>query len=159
MRDTDWPACQAQSRPPIGFSKSRVLRYEVEAGCGCKREPGYAPRRWRLAPKIFAPALWLVVLAVLVSPVAAQAAGNVYVTTAGVAQYAIGAGGLLSPLSPPTVAAGESPRAIAVTPDGKSVYVTNFFGNTVSQYDVDASSRGRPPRPSVRRSLRSRSAR
>ena len=35
------------------------------------------------------------------------------------------AGGLLSPLSPATVAAGDGAGAVAVSPDGQSVYVTN----------------------------------
>jgi DNA-binding beta-propeller fold protein YncE len=79
---------------------------------------------------------------------AAPAAGTVYVTnvnpvglTAGsVSQYSIGAGGLLSQLSPATVAAGIDPFGIAVSPSGGSAYVANLgsfdIGN-VSQYDVD----------------------
>ena len=89
--------------------------------------------------------LWVVASAAIASPADAQtpATATAYVANAGstlVTQYAIGAGGLLSPLSPPTVAAGDDPSAIAVSPDGRSVYVANLFGNTVSQYDVDASS-------------------
>jgi DNA-binding beta-propeller fold protein YncE len=90
--------------------------------------------------KLILTRVWLVVLAVLSSPVGAQAAGNVYVANQGslqVSQYAIGSAGLLSPLIPPTVAAQEDPRAIAITPDGKSLYVTNFFAGTISQYDID----------------------
>ena len=45
-------------------------------------------------------------------------------------QFNIGAGGLLSALSPPTVAAGSGPEGVAVSPDGKSVYVTNLGDNT-----------------------------
>jgi DNA-binding beta-propeller fold protein YncE len=53
--------------------------------------------------------------------------------------------GTLSPKVPATVPTGMGPVGIAVTPDGRSVYVTNFgspdgrlpFGNTLSQYDVD----------------------
>jgi hypothetical protein len=79
---------------------------------------------------VFAVALWLGVLASFASPVAAGAAGSVYVTITNqsrpgaVSQYAIIAGGLLSPLTPPTVYAGTTPAGVAVAPDGKSVYVT-----------------------------------
>ena len=90
--------------------------------------------------KLILTTIWLFVLAVLLSPVGAQAAGNVYVANQGslsVSQFAIGDGGLLSPLIPPTVAAQENPRAVAITPNGKSLYVTNFFAGTISQYDID----------------------
>jgi DNA-binding beta-propeller fold protein YncE len=30
---------------------------------------------------------------------------------------------------------------VAVSPDGRSVYVTNFSGDSISQYDVDAGAR------------------
>src|SRR5206468_2811857 len=57
-----------------------------------------------------------------------------------ISQYDVGAGGVLTPKSPPTVAAGLFPEGIAVSPDGKSVYVANgaFPENDVSQYDVGA---------------------
>ena len=68
---------------------------------------------------------------------------SVYLTNGGndsVSQYDAGAGGALTPKSPPTVAAGANPIGVAVSPDGGSVYVANFiggnFGGTVSQYDV-----------------------
>jgi DNA-binding beta-propeller fold protein YncE len=76
----------------------------------------------------------------LAVPSVSRAAGNVYVANQGslsVSQYAIGDGGLLSPLIPPTVPAQDDPRAIAITPDGKSLYVTNFVAGTISQYDID----------------------
>ena len=34
--------------------------------------------------------------------------------------------------------AGTNPEWLAVSPDGKSVYVTNHNGETISQYDVGA---------------------
>ena len=44
-----------------------------------------------------------------------------------VSQYDVGAGGLLSPKTPATVADGlRSPPGVAVSPDGTSVYVTNM---------------------------------
>ena len=63
----------------------------------------------------------------------------VYVANSGsddVSQFAIGAGGLLSSLTPATVASGSNLGGVAVTPDGKSAYVTND-ATTVSQYSVD----------------------
>ncbi len=76
------------------------------------------------------------------------AGGSAYVAnltdgpTNGVSQYGIGAGGLLAAKSPATVASGLQPIAVAVSPDGKSVYVTNSDqtagSGSVSQYDVGA---------------------
>src|SRR3954447_840072 len=45
--------------------------------------------------------------------------------TASVSQYHVGAGGKLAALNPAWVFAGSTPRAIAVSPDGQSVYVAN----------------------------------
>src|SRR5215218_2195682 len=45
--------------------------------------------------------------------------------------------GALQALTPPTVTTGSGPRAVAVSPDGKSAYVTNWNAGTVSQYDVN----------------------
>ena len=70
--------------------------------------------------------------------------GSVYVTNLGdvtdiftagsVSQFTVGAGGLLTPKDPATVAAGVTPIAVALSPDGSSVYVTNYNSDTVSQY-------------------------
>jgi 6-phosphogluconolactonase (cycloisomerase 2 family) len=49
----------------------------------------------------------------------------------------LGAGGALTAKSTPTVTAGSLPVAVAVSPDGGSVYVANLGGG-VSQYDVGA---------------------
>ena len=46
------------------------------------------------------------------------------------------AGGTLRPKSPPTVTAGQRPSGLAVSPDGRHLYVTNGASNTVGQYDV-----------------------
>jgi DNA-binding beta-propeller fold protein YncE len=89
------------------------------------------------------------VLALTLAAAPAYGAPFAYVTSAdtpdsdAVSQYNIGLGGLLAPLSPPTVAA-EDPIDVAVSPDGRSVYVTNanssfyppFFDSNVGQYDV-----------------------
>ncbi len=54
-----------------------------------------------------------------------------------VSQYLASSTGALFPLSPATVAAGSGPMAVAVAPDGKSVYVTNSASSTVSEYTID----------------------
>jgi DNA-binding beta-propeller fold protein YncE len=103
------------------------------------------------------------------SPPAVAAAGNargivispegdsVYVTTAPraagseklVFQYDVGAGGILSPKSPPTVTAGATPVGVAISPDGTSVYVTNVGSFNVSQYDVGSSGALVPKSPAT----------
>ena len=76
---------------------------------------------------------------------------SVYVTNNGnnrsVAQFEVGAGGLLAPLEPPMVATGADADGIAVSPDSQSVYVTNFADDSVSQYDVGADGTLTPKSP------------
>ncbi len=68
----------------------------------------------------------------------------------GVSQYDAGPGGALSPKSPATVAsAGLGPTAVAVSPDGKSVYVTNYASFNVSQYNVGAGGKLSPKTPAT----------
>ncbi len=73
--------------------------------------------------------------------VAAAKSASVYVandlsSNATVTQFDIRAGGVLSPKAPPTAATAVSnPDAVAIAPDGKSVYVVDAPGD-VSQYDV-----------------------
>jgi DNA-binding beta-propeller fold protein YncE len=101
---------------------------------------------------VLSSALWLLVLASCVVPAAGRAAGSVYVSNVNglaagtVSQYAVGVGGLLSSVTPPTVSAGADPFPIAVTPDGKSAYVANAFDNTVSQYDINPASGALSPK-------------
>jgi DNA-binding beta-propeller fold protein YncE len=64
-----------------------------------------------------------------------------------VSQYDIGAGGKLSPKSPPTVAAGTTPTGVAVRPDGASAYVVDATGNDVLQYDLGAGGTLTPKSP------------
>ena len=66
-----------------------------------------------------------------------------------VSQYDVGAGGRLSPKSPATVSAGGLPSEVAVSPDGRSVYVSDDAAAAVSQYDVDAGGRLVPKSPSA----------
>jgi DNA-binding beta-propeller fold protein YncE len=76
-----------------------------------------------------------VVLALAFGAAPAQAAPFVYVTNLlsnSIFQYDVGAGGALAPLSPPTTATGSPPVAVAVSPDGKNVYVTVDSGRPTS---------------------------
>jgi DNA-binding beta-propeller fold protein YncE len=92
------------------------------------------------------------VLVAVAAPAPAQATPFVYVTggyrSHDVSQFDAGAGGLLAPLSPPTVAADQRPTGVAVSPDGRSVYVANAgrfeladpggldAGDNVSQFTI-----------------------
>jgi YVTN family beta-propeller protein len=83
----------------------------------------------------------LLTLLLALACAAPAAASDVYVTNTGsdnVSQYDVGAGGALAPKATPTVAAGDIPLRVAVSPDGQSVYVANTNSNDVSQYDVGA---------------------
>jgi DNA-binding beta-propeller fold protein YncE len=99
---------------------------------GGNRSRGYGRRWW----------LGAMLAACMVGAAPARAQPFVYVTdefSSSVSQNAIGIGGGLSPLSPPTVVAGTAPVGVAVSPDGKSVYVTDQSDpSMVSQYSVDA---------------------
>ena len=64
-----------------------------------------------------------------------------------VSQYDIGAGGLLAPLSPATVATTGGKFGVAVSPDGRSVYVTG--SDSVSQFDVGAGGALSPKSPAT----------
>jgi 6-phosphogluconolactonase len=91
-----------------------------------------------------------VALALAFGAASAQAAPFVYVTNGGsndVSQYDVGVGGLLAPLSPAAVAAGDFPLGIAVSPDGGSVYVANM--DSISQYDIGADGTLSPKTPSA----------
>jgi DNA-binding beta-propeller fold protein YncE len=81
---------------------------------------------------------------------------NAYVTNLGtgrsrtVTQYTIDpVSGRLSPKTPATVKSGAGPTGVAVTPDGKSAYVTNQLGDTVSQYSVGQGGRLSPKSPAA----------
>lgn len=74
------------------------------------------------------------------APAAAHAASSVYVTNSGAndSQYDVGPGGALAPKSSPTVATGTNTIGIALSPDGKSAYITRLTGNAVLEYDIGA---------------------
>ena len=62
-----------------------------------------------------------------------------------ISQFAAGPGGALTPLTPATVATGYNPRAIAVSPDGASAYVTTL--DAIWQYSVGAGGALSPKAP------------
>jgi 6-phosphogluconolactonase (cycloisomerase 2 family) len=55
-----------------------------------------------------------------------------------VSQFNIGADGVLTPMSTPTVAAGTSPQFVAIDPSGKYAYVANYGSANISQYTIGA---------------------
>ena len=70
---------------------------------------------------------------------------SVYVANVGIlpgegslGQYSVGAGGVLTPKSPPAVGAGRNPSDLAVSPDGQNVYAVSIPNSTVSQFSVGA---------------------
>jgi len=76
-----------------------------------------------------------------VTGVNASSGGHMYVAGRGsnsISAYSIGSGGMLTPLSIPTFAAGSLPSGIAVRPGGSFLYVTNYGGNTISAYAIGA---------------------
>jgi DNA-binding beta-propeller fold protein YncE len=73
---------------------------------------------------------------------------SVYVANVGIlpsegslGQYSVGAGGVLTPKSPPAVGVGRNPSDLAVSPDGQNVYAVSIPNSTVSQYSVGAGGR------------------
>ena len=93
------------------------------------------------------------VVSLLAGAAPAQAAPSVYVTNSDyvtVSQYGVGAGGLLSPLVPPTARARDFPVGVAVSPDRKSAYVTNGGrGDYVAQYNVASGGQLSPKNPAT----------
>jgi 6-phosphogluconolactonase len=56
-----------------------------------------------------------------------------------VSAYTIDAGtGALSPMTVPTVAAGNGPRSVTVDPTGRFAYVANWLSDNLSAYAIDA---------------------
>src|SRR5438128_700202 len=96
----------------------------------------------RITRGTFVTVAGVVALACSLLPEAARAAGSVYVTNLGgnVSEFGVGPTGLLAPLTPATVAAGMGPAGIALSPDGRSAYVSDGGESTVFQFDVNAAS-------------------
>jgi 6-phosphogluconolactonase len=76
----------------------------------------------------------------------------VYVTSGNrVHQLALRADGTVTPLVPASIAAGQGAASIAITADSATLYVGNFFNQTVSQYAIGADGTLRPlAQPDVR---------
>jgi 6-phosphogluconolactonase len=70
-------------------------------------------------------------------------------STNNISQYTIGADGKLTPMSPPTVGAGQQPYSVWVDPSGRFVYVANYWGDTVSQYTIGADGKLTPMTPAA----------
>ena len=66
-----------------------------------------------------------------------------------VLQYDVGSGGVLLPKTPSALTAGVNPTGLAISPDGKSVYVSNDESGDVSQYDVGAGGALSPKTPAT----------
>lgn len=58
-----------------------------------------------------------------------------------VSQFSVGAGGTLAAMGTASVAAGTSPRSVAVDPFGRFAYVANYVSNNVSVYAINADTR------------------
>jgi DNA-binding beta-propeller fold protein YncE len=70
-------------------------------------------------------------------------ARSLYASYAGplnaIAEFDIGADGTLTPKpGHETIAAGGGPNNLAISPDGKQLYVANFSGDSISEYDIGA---------------------
>src|SRR4051812_11599518 len=122
---------------------------------------GSGPRRSMMMRKLILAAA--IVGVVLALPAGSSAAPFVYVGSGdysdNVFQFNAGPGGLLAPLSPPRVISDQRPSRLAVSPDGRSLYVVNSGayedgdpggrdeGDTVSQYDIGVDGRLSPKSP------------
>ena len=66
-----------------------------------------------------------------------------------VSQYAIGADGILAPMSPATVPAGNGPYDVTVDPSRRFAYVPNSGDDNVSQYTIGADGKLVPMSPAT----------
>ena len=48
--------------------------------------------------------------------------------------------GALTPIAGSPVTVGRDPQGLAVTPDGKFLFIANFLDNTISAFSIDAAS-------------------
>jgi 6-phosphogluconolactonase len=80
--------------------------------------------------------------------------GSAYVanyTDHTISQYTIGPNGVLTPMNPATVGAGNGPSSVAVDPLHKYAYVTNSTGNTISQFNIGTNGALTPTSPATAR--------
>jgi DNA-binding beta-propeller fold protein YncE len=134
----------------VGVSCSPITEYLYALGCVANgsSEPfeqleSYGIGAYGLPTPLNAPPIQIKPGAcpAAVALVAADATGHyLYVTGGGglLTQFSIGVGGVLTPLSPATVATGNVPQAVITDPIGQFAYVVNKADNTVSQYAIGA---------------------
>jgi 6-phosphogluconolactonase (cycloisomerase 2 family) len=115
--------------------------YVVGIGAGVISQFTIDPASGRLVakspPTVFAGGSNAFPFELALSPDGADA----YVATfnSGVLQYSVdAASGVLSAKTPASVPAGNTSEGVAVTPDGRSVYVSDINSGTISQYDVNS---------------------
>src|SRR5437899_2852089 len=114
--------------PSTTGEDARMPSAAIDSAASCRKG---APRRC---------ALGAIVLVCCVLPASAAAAGSVYsanIIENTVSQFGVFPNGALTPLTPASVGAGVGPTGIAISPDGKSAYVSNSGESTVSQYDIN----------------------
>jgi DNA-binding beta-propeller fold protein YncE len=89
-------------------------------------------------------------LALLLAAGPVQAAPFVYATNSAsgsVSQYEAAGGGLLTPLTPPEIAAPSGAAAVAASPDARSLYVASLRSGVVAQYDIQVGGTLTPKAP------------
>jgi 6-phosphogluconolactonase (cycloisomerase 2 family) len=59
-----------------------------------------------------------------------------YIHTNNVSQYTVGADGKLTPMFPASVSTGLMPYQVKVDPEGRFVYVANYWDDNISQYKI-----------------------
>ncbi len=114
-----------------------VTQYDVDAGTGALRQKtdtvatGGSP------------------YGVVVSPdgQSVYVANSNVVTGDTISQYDLNSGtGALTPKAQAPAATGNTPQGVAISPDGRNVYVANAYGGTVSQYDVSSATGALSPK-------------
>ena len=68
-----------------------------------------------------------------------------------VSQYMVGMDGMLTPLTPATVTAGDGPTLVTVDPGGNFVYVANADSSDVSSYSIGSGGSLAPLTPATLR--------
>ncbi len=130
----------------VAFTPDGQSAYVVNRGDGTVSQYSIDPGTGALSPKTPATVAAGAGAGVFPAEIAVTPDGkSAYVTAdaqfsgiGSVWQYSIDpVTGALSPKTPASVAAVNSPVGVAVTPDGKSAYVANSGYTTVSQYSID----------------------
>ena len=66
-----------------------------------------------------------------------------------ITEYSVSANGVLAPLTTPSIASGEQPNNIVVSPSGNYVYAVNNSDGSVSQYSIGAGGQLAPLSPAT----------